>query len=234
VLVLRMISGLVVWAWRLLVPGGRKKNRVAKTNFRDSGTVTFSAGPTQRIIATGCLTCNDNPCLDISIEIGSEKNIEKLKKAADWHAKAARKAVIDRDGEGVLQHMRHFRRYSGALVKTDEPFARSPQLRPNACIGCGSTCAHNDLSPSTAICFACNPVHRHSRPVWGTRDGREIPVDEMTDDHLRMSALMVRRWLLNGSRPVTDDRIRMTGHVLEECAKRGLIISDAGTWGRNV
>jgi len=224
-LMLRMISGLLVWALRPLMPRGRKKFAAAEdTGFRPEGTIhTASTGFFR---ADG--KPSGDPCLGHAREMEPNRNTERLEKAAEWHAKAARRAVIDRDGEGALQHMRNFRRYSGALVGTDEPFARSPRLRPGACIGCGSTCAKGDLSPATATCFACDPARRHGRPCWTARDGRNTPVEEMDDGHLENSALMVGRWLRDGSRPVTDDRIRMTGHVLEECAKRGINLSYAG------
>lgn len=142
----------------------------------------------------------------------------RIAAAADFHARAARRSVEDLDGEGALAHMRHFRRYSGALARPDEPFGRGPALRLGACAGCGSTCARRDM---TATCFACDPGHRRSRPSWTARDGRRIPVEEMGDDHLTDSARMVRRWLRRGD-PVSDDRIRMCGHVLAECRRRGI------------
>ena len=65
------------------------------------------------------------------------------------------------------------------------------------------------------------PCSGHAnRPMWTAADGR-IPVAEMSDDYLANSVRMVRRWL-KGTIPVLDDRIRMCGHVLEECKLRGL------------
>jgi len=223
-LILRMISGLLAGAMRLLMPARRGKKFVA------DATPDFLPEGTTRTASTGHIHHDPHesywdPRLS---RVREPKNTERLEKAAAWHAKAARKAVVDLDGEGVLQHMRHFRRYSGALVRTAEPFAHSPRLRPDACIGCGSTCARRDLASATATCFACNPCSDHGRPCWIASDGKAIPVEDMDDEHLKNSAMMVGRWLEDGSRPVTDDRIRMTGHVLEECARRGLGLSYAG------
>lgn len=202
-LILRMFSGLFAGAWGLARPGRREKNRVAAPGLVSETAVW--------IATTGSTDPHD-------------PGAPYLGAAADFHARAARKAVVALDGEGVLTHMRHFRRYSSILLRTATPFETSPHRRPGTrCEGCGSTCARRDMSPATATCFACDPSHRRSRPSWTARDGRRIPVREMDESHLVNSARMVRRWLRDGTHPVSDDRIRMCGHVLVECARRGVM-----------
>ncbi len=227
-LILRMISGLAASAWGLLRPrgGGPKKNRVAERLefFRPE---PFEPVPVQWIAMTGR---SGDPYLDAAREMWSGTDQDKLGKAAAWHAKAARRAVIDLDGEGALQHMRHFRRYSSELLDRDADLPSDPQWAARTCSECGSTCAPRDMHRSPEefhlpegppVCEPCSG--QRNRPLWTAKDGRRIPVAEMDDDHLVNSARMVRRWLASGARPVNDDRVRMCGHVLVECGRRGML-----------
>lgn len=213
-LILRMLSGLVARA--LGLAGRRKKFApAAEPGSAPGGTRPGAADETE----TG-------------------GGAERLGKAAAFHARAARKAVEVLDGEGILGHMRHFRRYSSDLLGIGAPSEPNP-LRGPRCEGCGSTCARRDMSPPIRsardpgrrgsrlswTCFACDPGR--SRPSWTTADGRRLPVAEMGEDHLANSAAMVRRWLRDG-RAVSDDRIRMCGHVLVECGRRGILREVAG------
>ncbi len=143
---------------------------------------------------------------------------EKLRKAAEWHAEAGRKAIVDLDGEGTLEHMRHFRRYSSS--------GQDQQYPPGTCGACGATANGRDMVSGNTqygrrlVCIPCSG--RRDSPSWTARGGKGVPVREMDDQHLVNSAMLVRRWLRKGEHPVSDDRVRMCGHVLKECARRGL------------
>lgn len=217
-LILRMLSGLLAKAWGLL-------------HWRRDGFVVsspeFRPEPVRWIATTGCdqttrtSSTSGDPYLDEARQI-------KKRHGAEWHAKAARKAVEALDGEGVLEHMRHFRGYSSDICGKRP----APPTGMSQCHKCGSTCAPADLwdwpAYYTALdegpeCAACiGPVFLCDKS-WTSSDGRRTPVYEMTGGHLVNSARMVRRWLLAGTRPVSDDRIRMCGLVLQECESRGIM-----------
>lgn len=251
-LILRMLSGLLIGAWRLVLPTGREKNRVANS-FRPEPSVRIAmSGSRSAAVGDGDpylhtademgkvagRLCSTPGCPRPEVEAGHcyychRAPPEPDEKAAEFHSRAARKAVKDLDGEGVLDHMRNFRQYSSAPIKASPPFSIGPgRGMGTRCSGCGSTCARRDLNKATAACFACDPNHSRSRPSWTTADGRRTPVAEMTDGHLVNSAAMVRRWLTTGTRPVTDDRIRMCGHVLAECDGRGILHKVRSRHGR--
>lgn len=197
-LVLRMVSGLVARAWGVVRPTAR----------RFSPQPAFQCYPPDKIERMW----------------SEKKHADRLRSGAAWHAKAARKAVVDLDGEGVLEHMRHFRRYSSAEMT-------SYSYHPGTCGACGATAAGKDmvshltLHGRRLVCIPCSG-HR-DRPMWtasGSVHGRAIaaiPVEEMGDGHLVNAAAMVMLRLRSGC--VSDDRIRMCGHVLEECCRRGII-----------
>ena len=194
-LVLMMVSGLVAWAWRVVRPVARPATRFSpRRAFR----------PPEPDEIEGMWS--------------EKKHADRLRSGAAWHAKVARKAVAELDGEGVLEHMRHFRRYSSGVTNP-----RNQQ--PNTCSACGGTVVSRDMVPHVTkhgrrlVCIPCSG-HR-DRPMW-TTSYSAIPVEEMDDAHLVNAAAGVRRRLCNSAH-VPDDRIRMCGHVLEECRRRGLI-----------
>ncbi len=198
---LRMISGLLAGAWVSL----RRRGPAARSARRPAPRAPEADGD----LYAGALG---------------------LERAAAFHARAARRSVEDLDGEGVLEHMRHFRRYSSACDNRDA--RRGGQAHSLRCTNCGLICASGDMrnvDPSAGphlfpagqlVCAACDPTV--ATASWTARDGRRVPVWEMGDRHLAESAAAVRRWLRAGTLPVNDDRIRMCGHVLVECARRGI------------
>lgn len=152
----------------------------------------------------------------------------RLWHGAEVHADAAREAVKAFEGESALRHMNRFRRCSSGIIgpRPDPP---AGMIR---CSECGSTCTPTDMqhwpeycrSLPSPVCAACVQGFLDENS-WTTASGRRISVYNMTNDHLVNSASMVRRRLLDGIPSVSDDRIRMCGHVLEECDKRGIRMS---------
>lgn len=212
ILILRMLSGLIAGFWGFL-SGKRRKER-----FEASSTPSFQPEPTTYIPATAMFPL---PRL-LTYEQALEEE-RKLHNAAEWHAKAARKAVLDDDGDGVIEHMRNFRRYSLQICDAKDTVLSDSVIQ---CVECGSTCSRKDMTNGPRLqCGACDETRADDS--WTDKDGQWTHIRDMYDKHLIESADKVKRWLRNGD-TVNDDRIRMCGHVLQECNHRMLELSVGG------
>lgn len=221
-LILRMLSGLLAGFWRLL--GGRQRKR-----FEASPTPSFQPEPTTYIPATA--VCAPWPPL-MTLEVAEK--IVKLHRAAEWHAAYARGRIGYSshggrvfDGDGVIEHMRNFRKYSSQFHDKWDAIPSGSAKTTILCKMCGSTCTRKDMFDEMCggemwlVCAVCREIVSES---WTDIDGRRTNVRDMDDKHLVESVEKVRKWLRN-DKIVNDDRIRMCGHVLQECSRRGLEVS---------